>query len=117
MNISKRGIQRIVYNEVKPLDPLKLDLLNHTIIDSAGGRDKENGVKDDGPKEQRLKLFEEEKLASRFKDEEIKGIIETLEEKFTQLGKKYFLSLKNKIEFKRANNIIKVIIELTEKEQ
>jgi len=117
MNISRRGIQRIVYNEVRPLDPLKLDLLNHTIIDDTGERQRDNtGGGSKITAGQRLKLFEEEKLASRFKDEEIKGIIEPLEDKFTQLGRKYFLELKNNIEFKRSNNIIKIIIELTEKE-
>jgi hypothetical protein len=118
MSISRRGIQRIVYNEVKPLSPLKLDLLNYTIIDGSSIKEKEEDT--DIEKKipsQGLKLFEEEKLASRFKDEEIKGIIEPLEERFTQLGKKYFLTLKDNIEFKRTNNIIKVTIELTEKDQ
>jgi len=118
MSVSTRGIQRIVYNEVKPLSPLKLDLLNYTIIDGSSVQEKE----EDSEQEKKiptqvLKLFEEEKLASRFKDEEIKGIIEPLEERFVQLGKKYFLTLKDNIEFKRTNNIIKVIIELTEKDQ
>ena len=117
MSISKRGIQRIVYNEVKPLSPLKLDLLNYTIIDGSSVQEEEDAENKKKIPSQGLKLFEEEKLASRFKDEEIKGIIEPLEERFMQLGKKYFLTLKDNIEFKRTNNIIKVIIELAEKDQ
>jgi len=117
MNISKRGIQRIVYNEVKTLDPLKLDLSNNDIINGVDNIQEENNGENGRIKGHKIKLFEEEKLASRFKDEEIKGIIEILEEKFMLIGKKYFLVLKNNIVFKRSNNIIKVIIELTEKEQ
>ena len=116
MNISRRGIQRIVYDEVKPLDPLKLDLLNHTIIDESSSEDEINGLKKNSKKNLRLRLFDEEKLASRFKDEEIKGIIKPLGEKFSELGKKYFLSVNKNIEFKRSNNTIKVIIELSDKE-
>ena len=118
MDISKRGIQRIVYDEVNPLSPLKLDLLNHTITDSLSPRkeDKEIG-ENRGINSPGLKLFEEEKLASRFKDEEIKGIIEPLKKSIMQLGEKYFLTIKDDIGFKRTNNIIKVIIELTEKEE
>lgn len=116
MNISRRGIQRIIYNEVKPLDPLKLDLLNHTIIDESSGEGEVNGSKKSSKKDLRLRLFDEEKLANRFKDEEIKGIIEPLGEKFSELGKKYFLSVNKNIEFKRSNNTIKVIIELSNKE-
>lgn len=116
MNISRRGIQRIVYDEVKPLDPLKLDLLNHTIIDESSSEDEINGLKKSSKKNLRLRLFDEEKLANRFKDEEIKGIIKPLGEKFSELGKKYFLSVNKNIEFKRSNNTIKVIIELSDKE-
>ncbi|TET49222.1 MAG: ATP-binding protein [Actinomycetota bacterium] len=118
MNISRRGIQRIMYNEVKPLVPLKLDLLNYTIIDERPDEErKENGVPGkNGKRDVRLKLYDESKLASRFKDEEIRCIIDALEENINQLGNKYFVSTGKNIEFKRSNNIIKLIIELTEKE-
>jgi len=118
MNISRRGIQRIMYNEVKPLVPLKLDLLNYTIIDERPDEErKENGAPGkNGKRDVRLKLYDESKLASRFKDEEIRCIIDALEENINQLFNKYFISTGKNIEFKRSNNIIKLIIELTEKE-
>jgi len=118
MNISRRGIQRIMYNEVKPLVPLKLDLLNYTIIDERPDEErKENGVPGkNGKRDVRLKLYDESKLASRFKDEEIRCIIDALEENINQLGNKYFISTGKNIEFKRSNNIIKLIIELIEKD-
>jgi len=115
MSISQRGIQRIIYNEVKPLDPLKLDLINYTVNDDDTGDKLDN--EEEKTDSKRLKLFDEEKLAGRFKDDEIKGIIKPLEKEFNKLGSKYFLELKNSIEYKRINNIIKVIIELTEKEK
>ena len=118
MNISRRGIQRIMYNEVKPLVPLKLDLLNYTIIDERPDEErKENGAPGkNGKRDVRIKLYDESKLASRFKDEEIRCIIDALEENINQLGNKYFISTGKNIEFKRSNNIIKLIIELTEKD-
>jgi len=118
MNISRRGIQRIMYNEVKPLVPLKLDLLNYTIIDERPDEErKENDAPwKNGKRDVRLKLYDESKLASRFKDEEIRCIIDELEENINQLGNKYFISTSKNIEFKRSNNIIKLIIELTEKD-
>ncbi len=118
MNISRRGIQRIMYNEVKPLVPLKLDLLNYTIIDDRPDEErKENDAPwKNGKRDVRLKLYDESKLASRFKDEEIRCIIDELEENINQLGNKYFISTSKNIEFKRSNNIIKLIIELTEKD-
>ena len=118
MSISQRGIQRIMYNEVKSLDPLKLDLLNYTIIDDRPeGERKENGVSGkNGKRDVRLKLYDESKLASRFKDEEIRCIIDALEENINRLGNKYYISTGKNIEFKRSNNIIKLIIELAEKD-
>lgn len=117
MNISKRGIQRIVYNEVKPLEPLRLDLLEKTAEYDNSSEDKIIEPKKSSKKDFKLKLYDEAKLASRFKDDEIKVIIEPLEERFNQAGKKYFLSVNKNIEFKRSNNTIKVIIELSDKEK
>jgi len=117
MNISRRGIQRIIYNEVKLLEPLKLDLLDNPITHEDTGRDEMSGSGKTGKKDFKLKLFDETRFASRFKDDEIKGIIKPLEERFNQLGKKYFLSVNKDIEFKRSNNTIKVIIELSDKEK
>ncbi len=118
MNISRRGIQRVMYNEVKPLVPLKLDLLNYTIIDERPESEKKDraGSKKNGKNGDRIKLYDESKLASRFKDEEIRCIIDSLEERINELGSKYFVSAGKNIEFKRSNNIIKFIIELVEKD-
>jgi len=118
MNISRRGIQRVMYNEVKPLVPLKLDLLSYTIIDETPESEKKDGTgsKKNGKNSDRIKLYDESKLASRFKDEEIRCIIDLLEERINELGSKYFVSAGKNIEFKRSNNIIKFIIELVEKD-
>jgi hypothetical protein len=118
MNISRRGIQRVMYNEVKPLVPLKLDLLSYTIIDERPESEKKDraGSKKNGKNGDRIKLYDESKLASRFKDEEIRCIIDLLEERINELGSKYFVSAGKNIEFKRSNNIIKFIIELVEKD-
>lgn len=117
MNISGRGIQRIMYNDVKLLEPLKLDLIDHANVHESPSEDEINGSGKTYKKDFRLKLFDEARLASRFKDDEIKGIIEPLKERFNQLGGKYFLSINKNIEFKRSNNTIKVIIEFTDKEK
>ncbi len=64
MSISRRGIQRIMYNEVKPLPPLKLDLLNYTIIDEgpeSQEKDKAESNKN-GKDSERIKLYDESKL-------------------------------------------------------
>jgi len=117
MNISRRGIQRIIYNDIKLLEPLKLDLIDHANVHESPSKDQINCSGKTYKKDFKLKLFDEERLASRFKDDEIKGIIEPLKERFNQLGNKYFLSVNKNIEFKRSNNIIKVIIELSDKEK
>jgi hypothetical protein len=116
MDISRRGIQRIIYNEIKPLHPLKLELLNHTVIDGGTGRYKKDESKKINKKNLKLKLFDEARLASRFKDEEIKSIIDSLKEQFNRLGEKYFVNIDKDIKFSRSNNIIKIIIELIDKE-
>jgi hypothetical protein len=116
MDISKRGIQRIIYNEIQPLNPLKLELLNHTVIDVHTSGDNNNGLKKINKKDLKLRLFDEARLASRFKDEEIKVIIRLLKDEFNRLGEKYFLNVDKDIKFSRSNNIIKIIIELIDKE-
>ncbi len=114
MDISQRGIQRVIYNEIKALESLKIDI---------GGSMKkpacnqEQDVKEDTINiNKNLILYDENKLASRFKDEEIRCIIKTLEEKIKELGDKYFITIGKDIEYKKANNIIKLVIELKQKE-
>lgn len=112
MDISQRGIQRIIYNEIKALEPLKIDL-------DSDLREKINNLSEDevdSKPDKKLVLYDESKLASRFKDEEIRCIIKTLEDKIKELGEKYFITTGKKIEYKKANNIIKLLIELKQKE-
>lgn len=113
MEISQRGIQRIIYNEIKALEPLKIDLDN-TRSDPLAGyseRDKEGKMPD-----KKLKLYDESKLAGRFKDDEIRCIIKAAEDKIRELGNKYFITTGENIEYKKANNVIKLSIELKQKE-
>ncbi len=112
MDISQRGIQRIIYNEIKALEPLKIDLDSNL-------REQVNNLSEDevdSKPDKKLMLYDESRLASRFKDEEIRCIIKTLEDKIKELGEKYFITTSKNIEYKKANNIIKLLIELKQKE-
>lgn len=112
MDISQRGIQRIIYNEIKALEPLKIDLDSNL-------REQVNNLSEDevdSKPDKKLVLYDESRLASRFKDEEIRCIIKTLEDKIKELGEKYFITTGKNIEYKKANNIIKLLIELKQKE-
>ncbi len=112
MDISQRGIQRIIYNEIKALEPLRIDLDSNL-------REQVNNLSEDevdSKPDKKLMLYDESRLASRFKDEEIRCIIKTLEDKIKELGEKYFITTGKNIEYKKANNIIKLLIELKQKE-
>ena len=112
MDISQRGIQRIIYNEIKALEPLKIDLDSNL-------REQVNNLSEDevdSKPDKKLMLYDESRLASRFKDEEIRCIIKTLEDKIKELGEKYFITTGKNIEYKKVNNIIKLLIELKQKE-
>ncbi len=118
MNISKRGIQRIIYNEVNPLNPLKIDLNIGTGMEDTGSLEDDGGSQI-GPakkKERKLILYDESRLASRFKDEEIRCIISTIEQKIEELGSKYFITADKNIELKKSNNALNIIIELKQKD-
>ena len=112
MDISQRGIQRIIYNEIKALQPLKIDLASNLREQINNLSEDEVGSKPD----RKLMLYDESRLASRFKDEEIRCIIKTVEDKIKELGEKYFITTGKNIEYKKANNIIKLLIELKQKE-
>ncbi|MBA7584810.1 hypothetical protein ES708_26772 [subsurface metagenome] len=112
MDISQRGIQRIIYNEIKALEPLKIDLDSNLREQVNNLSEDETGSKPD----RKLMLYDESRLASRFKDEEIRCIIKTVEDKIKELGEKYFITTGKNIEYKKANNIIKLLIELKQKE-
>src|SRR4030042_1775613 len=114
MEISQRGIQRVIYNEIKALKPLKIDpesISEELRVISSKDKEKEDKIPD-----KKLILYDESKLASRFKDDEIRCIIKAAEDKIRELGDKYFVTTGENIEYKKANNIIKLSIELKQKE-
>jgi hypothetical protein len=114
MDISQRGIQRIIYNEIKELSPLKISA--EDISEEKPYIRHDSGSNSENKQNKKLKLYDESKLASRFKDEEIRCIIDTVENKIKELGSKYFITTGKNIEYKKSNNIIKLLIELKQKE-
>ncbi len=112
MDISQRGIQRIIYNEINELKPLAIspDGIFKEQISSQYGNRPENR------RDKKLTLYDESRLANRFKDEEIRCIIDTVEKKIEELGSKYFITTGENIECKKTNNTIKLSVELKQKE-
>jgi len=111
MDISQRNLQRIIYNEINALEPINLNLINDKFLNN----DKEDSIKVEEKSEKKLQLYDELKLANRFKDEEIRCIIKTLEEIIIKYGSKHLVTLDNNIEFKKANNTINLTINLKQK--
>lgn len=116
MHLSQRGIQRIIYNEIKALEPLKIDLDGSFKGKAINIMSEEDTIDNDKKSGKKLVLYDENKLASRFKDEEIRCIIKTVENKVNEIGYKYFITTSKNIEYKKVNNIIKLLIELKQKE-
>ncbi len=116
MHLSQRGIQRIIYNEIKALEPLKIDLDGSFKGKAINSMSEEDTIDNDKKSGKKLVLYDENKLASRFKDEEIRCIIKTVENKVNEIGYKYFITTSKNIEYKKVNNIIKLLIELKQKE-
>jgi hypothetical protein len=112
MDISQRNLQRIIYNEITALEPINLNLINTKFLKNL---DKEDLISSEKKSGKRLQLYDELKLANRFKDEEIRCIIKTLEEIITKYGNKHLVTLDDNIEFKKANNTINLIINLKQK--
>ncbi len=102
MDISQRSIQRIIYGELISLDPVISDL------EIKGD---ENVKPKAGSKSKALALYDEVKLSNRFKDDEIKGIIDKVEKEILLLGKRYFVAPSD-IAYKRLNNKINIDIKL-----
>lgn len=99
MDISFRNLQRIFYNKMKVLNPINSFLTdNKTTVK----KQELNYSTDD--KSTSIKLFDENKLANRFKDEEINYIIKILKEEILKIGRKHFIELADDIEFKKYNN-------------
>ncbi len=76
-----------------------------------GGLGKNNVVNN-----KNIRLYDELKLSNRFKDEEIRYIIGMLEKEIINIGSKYFITLDNRIEFKKANNVITLTVNLKQKD-
>lgn len=111
MDISQRNLQRIIYNEINALEPINLNLINDKFLNN----EKEDSITVEKKSGKKLQLYDELKLANRFKDEEIRCIIKTLEEIVIKYGSKHLVTLDNNIEFKKANNTINLIINLKQK--
>ena len=112
MDISQRNLQRIIYNEINALEPINLNLINDKFLNND---DKEDLIAVEKKSGKKLQLYDELKLANRFKDEEIRCIIKTLEEIVIKYGSKHLVTLDNNIEFKKANNTINLTINLKQK--
>ena len=111
MDISQRNLQRIIYNEINALEPINLNLINDKFLNN----DNEDSIVVEKKSGKKLQLYDELKLANRFKDEEIRCIIKTLEEIVIKYGSKHLVTLDNNIEFKKANNTINLTINLKQK--
>ncbi|MCL5073383.1 MAG: ATP-binding protein [Actinobacteria bacterium] len=110
MDISQRNLQRIIYNEINALVPVNLNIVNDKFFN-----DDKDLIEVKKKSEKKLQLYDELKLANRFKDEEIRCIIKTLEEIIIKYGNKHFITLENNIEFKKVNNTINFTINLKQK--
>lgn len=137
IEISQRGLQRIIYNEIKPVNSLNSYLYKNESISGLGEKisiKNQNSVelikyednnnygditstegKKNAVEKKRVKLYDELRLANRFKDDDISYIINLLEKEIKRLGSKYLITLNNNIEFKKANNTIRLIINLKQK--
>ena len=111
MDISQRNLQRIIYGEINALEPINLNLINDKFLNN----DNEDSIVVEKKSGKKLQLYDELKLANRFKDEEIRCIIKTLEEIVIKYGSKHLVTLDNNIEFKKANNTINLTINLKQK--
>ncbi len=114
MDISERGLQRIIYSEINSLNTVNSMLSGYKRTESVQFSDNEpiEGTKQN----KKLKLYDELKLSNRFKDEEISYIIGIIENAVKKLGSKYLITVEDDIEFKRSNNTIDIRINLKQKD-
>jgi len=141
IEISQRGLQRIIYNEIIPVQSLNYYIYKNTAVYqdkiSAENRnsisynhysndkkllpdDKLNKLNKFNKEEVinlngKIGLYDELKLANRFKDDEIRYIISIIEKEIKRIGSKYLITLNDKIEYKKTNNTIKLLINLKQK--
>lgn len=138
MEISERTIQRIIYEEFKPIDPINISnlihvnkaenkILNEKKADEAvrdlykreiyNENEAENisnkySINKNNKRTKDLVLYDEQKLALRFKDDEISDIIKEINAKIKNIGSKYLVEPGSNIDFKKDNNTIRINIEL-----
>ncbi|HHT78706.1 MAG TPA: ATP-binding protein [Actinobacteria bacterium] len=112
MNISDRSIQRIIYEEFEPLNPINLEQLVHLNRKKNNGPE-EVGEESPGKEKNAPKIYEDQKLSSRFEDDEIKYIMNALVEKINTEGQKHLIRVRDNFIAKRNNNI-QINIELEE---
>ena len=114
MDISERGLQRIIYNEVNSLKTIGSMFSDYEFPDSERGSIDLDRIQ--VRKEKNLKLYDELKLSNRFKDEEINYIISIIEKEVNKIGSKYLIKVEDDIDFKRSNNTIDIKIYLKQKD-
>ncbi|MBM3712460.1 MAG: hypothetical protein FJW56_03360 [Actinobacteria bacterium] len=142
IEISQRGLQRIIYNEIIPIQSLNyyihknipiyyqdkvsaenqnLIYYNHysndkkLLLDDKFNKPNKINKEEDISLNGKIELYDELKLANRFKDDEIRYIINIIEKEIKRIGSKYLITLDDKIEYKKANNTIKLLINLKQK--
>ncbi len=115
MNISLRSLQRLGYGEIAPLKDI-IHIESDEVFNTDDDKTVALSFTDNTKKPKDLRLHDEVKLANRFKDDEIQYIINYIEEEIKRLGKKYFITLDNNIELKKANNTINFMINLKQKD-
>jgi hypothetical protein len=85
-------------------------------IDTSPGSSTNEGPEKHKDVSKGIRLYDELKLANRFKDEEIRYIISILEKEIINTGSKYFITLDSGIGFKKVNNVITLTVNLKQKD-
>jgi hypothetical protein len=119
LEISDRNVQRIIYeefNELKPIDVLALSYENYdgdkNFLDNLD--DNENNEKKLKENKKFMSMYDKQKLALRFKDDEINYIIKELKSQINKEGMKYLIKIKEPVDFAKSNNFLKINIEFEE---
>ena len=116
LEISDRNVQRIIYeefNELKPIDVSTLSYQNYdedkNFLDNLD--DNEKKLKEN---KKSMSMYDKQKLALRFKDDEINYIIKELKSQINKEGMKYLIKIKEPVDFTKSNNILKINVEFEE---
>ena len=139
MNISERAIQRIFYGEIKQLNSFKVYLDMFLCNESASrislNKAGKTALKDDNAvvlqdyknkdlltgrvlnenNNDSVSLCDESGLVKRFKDEEIRYIIDILKKEINKTGSRYFIEAAENVEVTKQNNTLNIKINLKQK--